>query len=134
MTETRIIYGPAETAGCPSTTEIINRALAAGSCYGITTAPDAIRSQARVAELEEALSEIEALTATESPMTYQWVRCEMADHVVPENQTVIYSNPPFIPKDIRICYDCLYEYAQAMYPDGAVVRHIQNLRRAGGVK
>ena len=74
MTETRIIYGcPAENTGCPSITEVINSALAAGSCYIVRTAPDAIQAQARVAELEQALSEIEAITATESPMTYQWV-------------------------------------------------------------
>lgn len=41
--------------------------------YIVRTAPDTVQAQARVAELEEALSEIEALTAAESPMTYQWV-------------------------------------------------------------
>ena len=74
MTETRIIYGcPAENTGCPSITEVINSALSAGSCYIVRTAPDAVQAQARVAELEQALSEIEAITATESPMTFQWV-------------------------------------------------------------
>ena len=46
---------------------------AAESYYIVRPAPDAVQAQARVAELEEALSEIEALTASESPMTFQWV-------------------------------------------------------------
>jgi hypothetical protein len=40
--------------------------------YIITTAPDAVQAQARVAELEAALSEIEALTAG-GPYSLQWL-------------------------------------------------------------
>ena len=65
MTETRIIYGPAETTGCPSPTEVINRALAAGSCHIITTAPDAVQAQARIAALEAALDEIRLIAIGE---------------------------------------------------------------------
>jgi hypothetical protein len=45
---------------------------AAGSCYIVRTAPDAIQAQARVAELEQALSEIEALTSG-GPYSLQWL-------------------------------------------------------------
>jgi len=66
MTETRGFYTPEPVSGTPSLTEIINK-WAAG-----TTVPDAVQAQARVAELEAALSEIEAITAG-GPYSLQWL-------------------------------------------------------------
>lgn len=62
------------------------------------------------------------------PMTI----CQMGNHSVPESKTVIYSDPPRIPELIKACYSCLYKHAQEFYPGGAIIQHINDLRKANG--